>query len=55
MIYGKLHRPLKRQHMGEFVLVILMIIYLIMGFKTPELVAGMIDNVFGKVVISTCG
>lgn len=41
----------KREHMGEFILVILMIIYLIMGFKTPELVAELIDNVIGKVVI----
>jgi hypothetical protein len=42
---------LKRQHMGEFILVILMIIYLVMGFKMPEMIAGMVDNVFGKIVI----
>jgi hypothetical protein len=42
---------LKKQHMGEFILVILMIIYLIMGFKTPDLIANMVDNIVGKVVI----
>lgn len=41
----------KREHMGEFILVILMIIYLIMGFKTPELIAGLVDNIIGKVTI----
>jgi hypothetical protein len=42
---------LKKEHMGEFILIILMIIYLIMGLKTPELVAILIDNIVGKVVI----
>ena len=42
---------LKKEHMGEFILIILMIIYLVMGFRTPELVANMIDNIVGKVVI----
>lgn len=42
---------LKKEHRGEFILVILMIIYLIMGLKTPELIANLIDNVVGKVVI----
>ena len=41
----------KKEHMSEFILVILMSIYLIMGFKTPELVANMVDNLVGKVVI----
>jgi len=41
----------KKEHMGEFILVILMIIYLIMGFKTPDLIANMVDNIIGKVVI----
>ena len=41
----------KKEHTGEFILIILMIIYLIMGFKTPEMIATMIDNVIGKVVI----
>jgi len=42
---------LKKEHMGEFVLVILMIIYLVMGFKTPDIVANLVDNIIGKVVI----
>ena len=42
---------LKKEHMGEFILVILMIIYLVMGFRTPEILANMVDNIIGKVVI----
>lgn len=41
----------KKQHMGEFVLVILLIIYLILGLKTPDIIANMVDNIVGKVVI----
>lgn len=42
---------LKKEHMGEFILVILMIIYLVMGFRTPDMIANLIDNIIGKVVI----
>lgn len=42
---------LKKQHMGEVILVVLFIIYLIMGFKTPEPVAGIVDTLVGKIVI----
>jgi hypothetical protein len=41
----------KKEHTGEFILIVLMIIYLILGFKTPEMIATMVDNVIGKVVI----
>ena len=41
----------KKEHMGELVLIILFIIYLIMGYKTPERVANMIDTLAGKIVI----
>jgi len=41
----------KKEHMGELVLVILFIIYLILGFKTPEPVAGLVDSLVGKIVI----
>ena len=41
----------KKEHMGEFVLIILMIIYLIMGLRTPDLIANLVDNLIGKVVI----
>ena len=42
---------LKKEHMGEFILIILMIIYLVMGFRTPDIIANMVDNIIGKVVI----
>ena len=42
---------LKKEHMGELVLVVLFIIYLIMGLKTPVPVAGMVDTLVGKIVI----
>jgi hypothetical protein len=41
----------KKEHMGELVLVVLFIIYLIMGLKTPEPVAGLVDTLVGKIVI----
>jgi hypothetical protein len=42
---------LKKEHMGEFVLVVLLIIYLVLGMRTPDLIANIVDNVVGKVVI----
>lgn len=41
----------KKEHMGELTLAILFIIYLIMGYKTPEPVATAIDTLVGKIVI----
>ena len=41
----------KKEHMGEFILVVILIIYLILGMKTPDLIANIVDNVIGKVVI----
>jgi ABC-type multidrug transport system fused ATPase/permease subunit len=41
----------KKEHKGEFILIVLMIIYLILGLKTPDLIANLIDNLVGKVVI----
>ena len=41
----------KKEHMGELILTILFIIYLIMGFKTPEPVASLIDSLVGKIAI----
>ena len=41
----------KKEHMGELVLVILFIIYLILGFKTPEPIANLVDTLVGKIVI----
>lgn len=41
----------KKEHMGEFVLTILIIIYIVMRFRIPESFAYMIDSLVGKVVI----
>ena len=41
----------KKENMAELILSILFIIYLIMGYKTPEPVAKMIDTLVGKIVI----
>lgn len=42
---------LKKEHRGEFILIVLIIIYLIMGLKTPEIIAIMINNLIGKVIM----
>ena len=42
---------LKKENMGELVLMILLVIYLILGLKTPEPFASMIDSLAGKIVI----
>jgi hypothetical protein len=42
---------LKKGHVGELILAILFIIYLIMGYNTPEPIADMIDSLGGKIVI----
>jgi hypothetical protein len=41
----------KKQHMGELVLVILLIVYLILGLKTPQPIANVVDTLVGKIVI----
>jgi hypothetical protein len=41
----------KKEHMGELVLVILFIIYLILGLKTPDLIANLVDTLVGKIVL----
>jgi hypothetical protein len=42
---------MKKEHIGELALVILFIIYLILGLKTPELIANLVDNIVGKIII----
>jgi hypothetical protein len=42
---------LKKEHLSEFVLIIILIIYLILGFKTPEPIASVIDTLVGKIVL----
>jgi len=41
----------KKENRVELVLVILFILYLILGFKTPEPIANIIDTLAGKIVI----
>jgi len=41
----------KKENRTELVLVILFILYLILGFKTPEPIANLIDTLAGKIVI----
>jgi len=47
-----LNELLEKKNMPQLALVILFIIYLIMGFKTPDSVANMIDSTVGKVVVA---
>jgi hypothetical protein len=42
---------LKKENMGELILIILFIIYLIVGFKTPQPIANLVDSLVGKIVI----
>ena len=41
----------KKQNKGEILLTIILIIYILMGYKTPESIAKMIDTVYGKIVV----
>jgi len=41
----------KKEYIGQLILVILFIIYLIMGYNTPQPVANMVDTLIGKLVI----
>ena len=37
--------------MGELALAILLIVYLVLGFRTPDAIAGMVDTLVGKIVM----
>jgi hypothetical protein len=41
----------KKENMGELALAILLIVYLVLGFRTPDAIAGMVDTLFGKIVL----
>lgn len=43
---------LEKRNMPQLVLVVLFIIYLLMGFKTPDSIANMIDTTVGKIVVA---
>ena len=47
-----LNELLEKKNMSQLILVILFIIYLIMGFKTPDSVATLIDSGAGKIVVA---
>ena len=40
-----------KKHMSELLLSVLFVIYLVMGFKMPGVVASMIDTTIGKIVV----
>jgi len=41
----------KKDQMSQLLLLILFIIYLIMGYKTPEPIANIVDTLIGKIII----
>ena len=43
----------KKEHMGQNMLTILFIIYLIMGYKVPEPIANVVDTTYGKIIVIT--
>ena len=49
MIY--MENLLKNAKMGETLLTLLFIVYLLMGYKTPEPVANLVDTMVGKAVV----
>jgi len=46
-----LRQLFKKNEVGQLILCILFIIYLIMGYRTPEPVAVIIDSIGGKIVL----
>lgn len=41
----------KKKNMGQVVLAVLFILYLVMGYKTPDTIANMVDTYIGKILI----
>ena len=48
---GSMDQLYDRKNMGQLILIILFLIYLVIGFKTPTDLAVLIDNIWGKVII----
>jgi len=42
---------IKKENLGQTILSILFILYLIMGYKTPESIANVVDTVYGKIIV----
>lgn len=41
----------EKKNMSELILAILFVIYLMMGKRTPDMVAKMVDNMIGKIIV----
>ena len=41
----------KKKNMGQVVLATLFVIYLVMGYKTPDMVSNMVDSFIGKIIV----
>jgi hypothetical protein len=41
----------KKEHTGQLILVVVFVIYLILGYKTPANIANLVDTLVGKIVI----
>jgi hypothetical protein len=42
---------LKKEHRNQLILTIVLIVYLILGLKTPQPIAFLVDNIVGKIFI----
>jgi hypothetical protein len=42
---------LKKEHRAQFVLTIILIVYIFLGLKTPQPIAYLVNNILGKIVI----
>ena len=52
MIYMARLISFKKENAGEVILTVLLVIYLIMGYNTPQPVAEIVDTLFGKLALS---
>ena len=43
----------KKEHTSQVVLIVVFLIYLVMGYNMPDMIADMIDNVYGKIFVIT--
>jgi len=42
---------MKKENMGQLILCILFVLYLVMGYKTPDSVANFVDTFYGKIIV----
>jgi hypothetical protein len=48
---GSINQLYERKNMGQLILIILFLIYLVIGYNTPHDLAILIDNIWGKAII----